>query len=212
MIKLKNFVFNPFAENSFVLWDERTLEAAIVDPGCYEDYERDQLKNFIFSNQLKTKFLINTHCHIDHIVGNAFVKNEFGVEFLAGEKDVFLLDIQFDQAYQFGFEMEKSPMPDSFLSEDKVIKLGESEIKPLFTPGHTPGEFCLHCENEKFCITGDVLFKEAIGRTDLWCGDYNAIINSVQTKLFSLPDETIIYPGHGENSSIGYEKMNNPFL
>jgi len=212
MIKLQEFIFNAFSENTFVIWDEASLEAAIIDPGCYDEYEKNQLKNFIESNHLTPKYLINTHCHIDHIVGNAFIKKEFDVEFIIGENDIFLLNIQFDQAYQFGFEMEKSPEPESYLSEDKIIKLGDSEIKSLFTPGHSPGEFCLYCVKEKFCITGDVLFREGIGRTDLWGGDYDAIVNSIQNKLFTLPDETVIYPGHGESSSIGYEKMHNPFI
>ncbi len=212
MIKIHKFIFNPFAENTYILWDAISLEAAIIDPGCYEEYEKNLLKDFVERNQLRPKYLINTHCHIDHIVGNAFIKKEFNVEFIMGKRDVFLLDIQFDHAYEFGFDMEKSPDPDSFLSEERIIKLGESEIKSLFTPGHSPGEFCLYCPNENICITGDVLFNEAIGRTDLWSGEYEALIDSIQNKLFILPDETKIYPGHGEDSTIGYEKDHNPFL
>ncbi|RJP67331.1 MAG: MBL fold metallo-hydrolase [Ignavibacteriales bacterium] len=212
MIKIHRFVFNPFAENTYILWDDTTLEAAIIDPGCYEEFEKNLLKDFVASNKLTPKYLLNTHCHIDHIVGNAFIKKEFIVEFIAGEKDVFLLEIQLEHAYEFGFEMEESPQPDSFLSEDRILRLGEQEIKSLFTPGHSPGEFCLYCPDENICITGDVLFNEAIGRTDLWSGDYKNLIQSIQVKLFTLPDETKIYPGHGDESSIGYEKIHNPFL
>jgi glyoxylase-like metal-dependent hydrolase (beta-lactamase superfamily II) len=212
MIKLKRFIFNPFDENTYLIWEENSKETIIIDPGCSDSVEEKELKDFISQNKLIPKYLINTHCHIDHILGNAFVKSEFNVEFIACEEDVFLLDLMQQQASMFSLAVKKSPQPDKYLSEDLKLEFQDIKVKFLFTPGHTPGEYCIYFPNANFCITGDVLFKEAIGRTDLWKGDYDTLIASIQDKLLALPDDVIIYPGHGDESTIGYEKKNNPFL
>ncbi len=212
MIKLQKFTFNPFQENTFILWDETTLEAAIIDPGCISADEENTLSNFISLEKLNVKHLINTHCHIDHVLGNAFVKEKYGCKFYAPELDVPLLEKVIEQGKMFGMEVIQSPNPDEFITEDLILKLGELKIQFIFTPGHTPGEYCIYFESEKICISGDVLFKEGIGRTDLWGGDYQTLITSIQEKLFVLPDEVKVYPGHGDATTIGHEKSHNPFL
>lgn len=212
MISIKTFVFNLFSENSFIVWDNESNESIILDPGCSNTSEESAVDNFILQNNLKVKYLINTHCHIDHILGNAYIKQKYHPEFLAPEEDVFLLEMMLDQAGYFGINAKSSPHPDKFLKEDLLLYLGDSKIDLLFTPGHSPGGYCLYFSKESFCITGDVLFKESIGRTDLWGGDYDTLINSINSKLLILPASVKIFPGHGEDSTIGYEKNHNPFL
>jgi hydroxyacylglutathione hydrolase len=212
MVQVKIFTFNLFNENTFILWDDETKESAVIDPGISTTAEQKTLTDFITSLKLNIKYLINTHCHIDHILGCKFVKEKFNAVYYAPEKDIVLLKNSGMQAQMFDIILEEPPEPDKLISEETEIFLGNSNIEFLFTPGHTPGEYCLYLKKEKICITGDVLFKEGIGRTDLWGGDYDALINSIETKLFSLPDDVNIYPGHGEASTIGYEKQYNPFL
>lgn len=212
MIKVEVFTFNAFSENTIVLWDDETKEAAIIDPGTSSASEEKILSEFISSNKLQVKYLINTHCHIDHILGCSFIKEKYNPVFYVPEQDIPLLENAEQQAAMFGIDISKPPEPDKFITEDTELFLGNSKLKFLFTPGHTTGEYCIYLENEKICITGDVLFNESIGRTDLWGGDYNTLLKSIENKLLSLPDEVVIYPGHGENSTIGYEKQNNPFL
>ena len=211
-MQIKKFTFNPFMENTFVVWDEKTHEAAVVDPGMSDEVEELEIKSFIEENTLDIKYLINTHCHIDHILGCRFVKEKYNPVYYIPEKDLPLYDNADKQAEMFVVTMGKLPKIDKYLTEDERIKLGSESFSNLFTPGHTPGEFSLYFDESQFCITGDVLFREGIGRTDLYGGDYNTLIKSIKTKLFSLPDDIIIYPGHGNESTIGYEKLHNPFL
>ena len=212
MIKIQKFIFNLFSENTFVLWDDESKECAIVDPGCSDSSEEQTLENFINDGNFKDKYLINTHCHIDHILGCEFVKNKFNPIYLAPELDIPLIQNAKMQASYVGMDFSISILPDEYLSENKKQQLGKSELSFIFTPGHTPGEFCIYIPSIKTCITGDVLFFDSIGRTDLWGGNYDVLIKSINEKLLSLPDETIIYPGHGESSTIGREKKLNPFL
>jgi len=212
MVKVKVFTFNLFSENTIVLWDDESKETAIIDPGTSSLEEKNILSDFVSSENLKVKYLINTHCHIDHILGCKFVKGKYNPIYLAPEKDIPLLDHAQQQAQMFDLILEMPPKPDQLIDETTEISLGNSKLIFLFTPGHTPGEYCIYLPKEKICITGDVLFNESIGRTDLWGGDYNTLLNSIQEKLFLLPDEVVIYPGHGVSSTIGYEKQNNPFL
>lgn len=212
MLNIKAFVFSPFSENTYIIWDEDTLEAAIIDPGCFDPYEEKELADFIEAKELQLKYCINTHCHIDHIFGCSFIKNNYNSEYYAPELDIPLLQYADKQADTFGLKIKTPPMPDRYLTEEQSFKIGEWELKSLFTPGHTPGEYCLFFPAAGFCITGDVLFKESIGRTDLWGGNYDTLISSIKEKLLILPDNTIIYPGHGEETTIGYERKHNPFL
>jgi glyoxylase-like metal-dependent hydrolase (beta-lactamase superfamily II) len=212
MIKVKVFTFNLFSENTIVIWDDETKHAAVIDPGTSTHDEEKMLSDFISSENLEIKYLINTHCHIDHILGCKFVKEKFNPVYYAPEKDIPLLEHAQQQAQMFDIILDEPPTPDLLIDEATDISLGNSKLKFLFTPGHTPGEYCIYLEKEKICITGDVLFNESIGRSDLWGGDYNTLIDSIGNKLLILPDEVVIYPGHGETSTIGNEKQNNPFL
>lgn len=212
MLNVKLFEFNPFNENTYLLWDDLTKEAAVIDPGCYDDYEKDELKSFIEQEKLNLTLLLNTHCHIDHFLGVSFIKENYNPTHLIPEKDLPLYENAVSQGQMFGFELKPLPEPDGFLSEDKLIKIGNEELKPLFTPGHTAGEYCFYSGKNKICITGDVLFHQSIGRTDLWGGDYDTLIESIKNKLLTLPDETKIFPGHGIESTIGIERKQNPFL
>jgi glyoxylase-like metal-dependent hydrolase (beta-lactamase superfamily II) len=212
MIRIKNFVFNYFAENTIVLWDEDTKDSAVVDPGMSSIEEEKVFDDFLIENNLRLKYLINTHCHIDHIFGCRYIKSKYSVNYYAPENDIILLKNASTQAEMFGLNLEEPPLPDILITEESDLNLGNSKLKFLFTPGHTPGEFCIYLKDERICVTGDVLFKEGIGRTDLWGGNYDTLIKSIETQLFSLPDDVEIYPGHGESSTIGHEKQNNPFL
>lgn len=212
MVEIKKFIFNPFAQNTFVVNEVESKEAMIIDPGCYDDEEKSELEEYIIKRRLKIKYLVNTHCHIDHVLGNKFVKEKFNPDFLIPEKDRFLLDMIQDQAVLFGVAVDEPPAQDCFITEEIRLKLGNAEIRFLFTPGHTPGEYCVLFEKENLCFTGDVLFRESIGRTDLWGGNQDALFNSIKNKLFVLNDDVKIFPGHGDSSTIGYEKLNNPFM
>jgi len=212
MIQIKIFTFNLFSENTIILWDDESLESAVIDPGCSNENEEKKLADFIENKNLKVKYLINTHCHIDHIFGCEFVKEKYNPEYLAPELDLPLIENASMQASMLEIDFSINIRPDGFLSEDKKLRLGKFELEFLFTPGHTAGEFCIYIPSIKSCITGDVLFNESIGRTDLWGGDYDTLIQSIQEKLLTLPDKTIIFPGHGQSSTIGKEKIYNPFL
>ena len=211
-MKIEKLIFSPFQENTFIVWDQETKETIVIDPGCLDPNEEIKLKSFIEENSLSVKYLLNTHGHLDHIFGNAFVKHTFNLIHYAPEKDIPLFERAKEQSQGFGLSMKESPKPDKYIDESIQLFIGKIEMRFLFTPGHTPGEYCINFPSEKVCFTGDVLFKESIGRTDLWKGDLDTLFNSIKTKLFPLPDETVIYPGHGDKSTIGFEKRNNPFL
>jgi len=212
LLNIKTFVFSPFDVNTFVVWDDGSKECAVIDPGCYSDEEKNSLAKFIAEKELRVKYLFNTHCHIDHIFGNAFVKEKFNPQFLIPKEDLFLLEMGKEQGRMFNLDLDEQPKPDDFFSEEETLSVGNLSFSFLFTPGHTPGEFCFYAEKENICFTGDVLFKEGIGRTDLWGGNYETLITSIEKKLLTLPEDVKIFPGHGEQSTIGYEKINNPFF
>jgi hydroxyacylglutathione hydrolase len=212
MVEVKVFTFNLFSENTIVLWDDETKSSAVIDPGTSTSDEQKTLSDFISVKNLVVKYLINTHCHIDHILGCKYVKEKYNPVYFAPEKDIPLLNHAQQQAQMFDIILEEPPKPDLLIDETTDISIGSSKLKFLFTPGHTPGEYCIYLEKEKICITGDVLFNESIGRTDLWGGNHSTLIDSIQKKLLSLPDDVVIYPGHGEASTICFEKQNNPFL
>ena len=211
-MKIKSFAFNPFQENTYVVYDE-TKECIIIDPGCYTDKERDELRRFITSEGLKPVKLINTHCHIDHVLGNKFVSELWDLELYMHKEDLPLLENAGNIGKMYGFEdYEGSPYPKHFLAQDDTLTFGESSFKILFAPGHAPGHICLYSKEDNLVIAGDVLFQGSIGRTDLPGGDHNTLINSIKTQLFPLPNETQVFCGHGPSTNIGYEKKNNPFL
>ena len=210
MINIKTFVFSPFMENTYVIYDE-DKQAFIVDPGCYEKYEKDQLDEFISSEELQIQKLINTHCHIDHVFGNYHVKHKYKVPFLIHSKDHDTLRAVKAYAPSYGFQHYQEAEPDSFLREGEELVVGNMKFEIRFTPGHAPGHIVLINEEEKVCLGGDVLFQGSIGRTDLPGGDFNTLINSIHTQLFNLADDMVVYPGHGPETTIGVEKRTNPF-
>ena len=210
MITIKTFVFNPFMENTFLVYDE-TRETLIIDPGCYEDYEKEELKKFIEENSLKVLKLINTHCHVDHCLGNKFVKDTFGVPLVLQETEEQVLRSVVAYAPSYGFNEYEEAEVDEYIDHGDIIKFGNSGLLVLSVPGHSPGHIALVNQEEKICISGDVLFRESIGRTDLPGGNFDTLIESIHNQLFNLPDDTIVYSGHGPVTTIGEEKLVNPF-
>lgn len=212
-MKVSRFVFNMFGINTYVLWDPDTLEAAVVDPGMIDDEERRALDSFIERNGLKVTQLINTHAHLDHIFGNAYVKDRYGLKIQGDPSDSFLAETLPEQASRFGLRMPLSPTGiEVELHDGDTIRLGDEPIEILGVPGHSPGSIALYCPQSGFVITGDALFQGSIGRTDLPRGDYGTLVDSIRRKLLTLPDDTVVLPGHGGETTIGHEKKTNPFI
>jgi glyoxylase-like metal-dependent hydrolase (beta-lactamase superfamily II) len=205
------FVFNPFAENTFILYDE-TSECIIIDPGCNDINEESTLLDFIESKKLKPVRLINTHFHIDHVLGNHFIHNKFGLQPLLHKEAMYFFQLQPQIAMSYGIQYQPSPEPASFLDEGDTVEFGNSELEVIHVPGHSRGSICLHHAPSKSLIAGDVLFQESIGRTDLPGGDYDTLISGIKSKLFQLDPDTRVYPGHGPSTTIGHEMEWNPFL
>ncbi len=211
-MKIKSFTFNPFQENTYVIYDE-TKECIIIDPGCYTLDEKSTLKKFIISKELNPVKLINTHCHIDHVLGNKFVNDQWDIELYMHKGDLPLLENSGKIGKMYGLgDYEKSPYPKHFLDESDKLLFGKSNFEIIFTPGHSPGHICLYSKENNLIVVGDVIFQKGIGRTDLPGGNHEKLIHSIIDKLFPLPDETKIYCGHGPTSNLGYEKEHNPFL
>lgn len=198
-------------ENTYVLYDE-TKACIIIDPGCYEPHEQKELSGFIEDNQLEVTQLLNTHCHIDHVLGNDFIKSKFKVKLAAHKLEEPYLRAVKTYAPNYGFTSYRETEIDAFIDEGEKITFGNSELEILFVPGHAPGHVAFYHRGQKFCIGGDVLFKESIGRTDLPGGDYNTLIKSIKNKIFPLGDEVLIYSGHGPVTKVGEERKYNPFL
>jgi hydroxyacylglutathione hydrolase len=211
MIDIKVFIFNAFQENTFILSDE-TREALIIDAGCQNKDEIDELTDFISQQNLKPVQLLSTHGHIDHILGNRFFRNYYKIPYRAHKEDLFLIENAIEHGEIFGLKIEKPPLPDNYLSDNEKIHFGDSMIEVIYLPGHSPGGLGFYCKAQNFIVVGDVLFSGSIGRTDLPGGDFNQLINSIRSRLLVLPENTIVYPGHGPHTTIGEEKRTNPFL
>ena len=211
MTKIETFIFNSFQENTFLIYDE-TKECVIIDAGCNEDHEYQKLDDFIEDNDLILKAIINTHCHIDHIMGNAYLVEKYKVQSIAHKEDMPLIERSNDMALAFGFNVQEPPIPNQFVVEGDEIKFGNTVLMVKHVPGHSPGSIALYNEKDKYIIVGDVLFAGGIGRTDLPGGDYDTLISSIKEKLFSLNGDTVVYSGHGSNSTIAHEKNTNPFF
>jgi glyoxylase-like metal-dependent hydrolase (beta-lactamase superfamily II) len=211
MLSVRTFTFNPVEENTYVLHNENG-HCCIIDPGCYFPEERDELKTAIEKTGLQPVLLLNTHCHLDHVFGNKFIHDTWGLTLHIHEKEKQVLDYAPAAGLMWQMPFENYEGELVFLKEGEKIKLGDDELEIRFTPGHSPGSVCFYYEAGGFVIGGDVLFNMSIGRTDLPGGDYDTLINSIQTQLFTLPDETKVYPGHGPMTTVGFEKMNNPFV
>jgi len=209
---IKTFTFNPFQENTCLLFDE-TKEAVLIDAGCITETEKLTLKRFIDENGLTLKRLINTHLHLDHQFGNKFVADTFGLLPEANQQDEFLLANVVEQARSFGFSVEEEAQAlGAYINEDDEIKFGNCSLKAIHVPGHSPGSLAFYSEKEGVVFAGDVLFRNSIGRTDLPYGDYATLILSITKKLLPLPDSTVVYCGHGPSTTIGSEKNSNQYL
>lgn len=211
MIQVASFVFNDFQENTYVLFDE-TGECVIIDPGCYKASEQKELIQFIDGKGLKPVKLLNTHCHIDHVLGNAYVADKYDLSLYMHRDEIKTYQETGRWADMFGMVVDEMPDKKVFVDEGDVITFGKSELQIAFTPGHSIASITFYNLAEKFAIAGDVLFYESIGRTDLPGGNFETLASGIRNKLFVWPDEMKIYPGHGPVTTIGHEKMHNPFL
>ncbi|HXA01449.1 MAG TPA: MBL fold metallo-hydrolase [Cytophagaceae bacterium] len=210
MIKVDIFTFNPFQENTYLLHDE-SRECVIIDPGCYEREEQEELTSFIEINNLKVVELLNTHCHIDHVLGNYFVKEKYKVKLAANKIDEPILKAVKVYAPNYGFVNYTEATIDRYIDEGDQIKFGNTTLDILFVPGHAPGHVAFYNSKENICIGGDVLFAGSIGRTDLPGGNFETLIKSIQDKIFSLGEAMVVYPGHGPETTVGREMRSNPY-
>lgn len=211
-MKYKIFVTNPFQENTVVLYD-RTAKAAVIDCGCYSSAEENRLKEFFNQEQLTPELLLNTHLHPDHILGNCFMEEHYGLKTKASEADRFLLDHAVDYAAMLGISgITPPPAVGEFLKEGDMVRWGESELKVIAVGGHSPGGLCFYSEADALLIAGDVLFAGSVGRSDLPGGNARQLIEDIREKLMVLPDAVKVIPGHGPMTTIGEERKYNPFL
>lgn len=211
MLKIKSFIFSPIQENTYILHNE-FKQCIIIDPGCYFEEENETLKNFITQNDLKPVFLLNTHCHLDHVFGNKMVAETFQLTLHINEKEKAVLSFAPTSGLMYNLPFDNYAGDFIFLKEGNKVLLGEDELQVIEAPGHSPGSICFYCAKQNFIISGDVLFKGSIGRTDLPMGDHQALLKNIKNKLMSLPGDTLVYCGHGPSTSIGEEKRSNPFL
>tara|TARA_B100000676_G_scaffold222741_1_gene219951 strand:+ start:924 stop:1562 length:639 start_codon:yes stop_codon:yes gene_type:complete len=211
MLKIKSFTFNPYQENTYLIFDD-SKEAVIIDPGNYEAYENESISKFIDENKLQLKKIILTHCHIDHCLGNKYLNEKYGAELLIpfDERDLYK-NVE-NIATLFGFANYSHLDENEYLKEKDKIEFGDIKLDVLFLPGHSPGHLAFYFKNDNVCFSGDVLFYNSIGRTDLPGGDHDTLINSIKNKLFLLNPNTIIYPGHGQKTTLKNEMKDNPFL
>lgn len=211
MLTVKSFEFSPIQENTYILYNEFN-NAIIIDPGCYFDDEKETLAGFIDKMNLTPKMLLNTHCHLDHVFGNKFVAEKYGLTLRIHEGEQKVLEFAPASGLMYNLPFDNYSGSFDFIREGDTIKLDADELKALYTPGHSPASLSFYNEKDGFVIGGDVLFRQSIGRTDLPGGDYETLLESIRTQLFTLPDETKVYSGHGPVTTVGFERRNNPFL
>ncbi|HXS54940.1 MAG TPA: MBL fold metallo-hydrolase [Hanamia sp.] len=211
MFQIKVFTFNPVQENTYLLYNEQN-ECIIIDPGCYFDEEKDQLKSFIILNKLQPKLLLNTHCHLDHVFGNKFVSEEYKLTLKTHPLEKKVLELAPASGLMFNLPFDNYQGEVIYLEEGDVISLGNDELEVIHAPGHSPGSICFYCAKQKFIIGGDVLFQNSIGRTDLPYGSHEDLIKNIKEKLFKLPRDVKVFSGHGPATTIGEEINGNPYL
>ncbi len=211
MIHIKAFTFSPISENTYVLYNDAG-KAIIVDPGCYFPAEEETLKNSLIDNGLTPVYLLNTHCHLDHVFGNKWVHETYGLELHMHPNEASMLELAPLSGERWGLPFQNYTAPLHFLNDGDTLFLDDTEIQVILAPGHSPGSICFYLPSQGDLIGGDVLFRGSIGRTDLPGGDSETLLTSIREKLWVLPDETVVYSGHGIKTTIGYEKRNNPFL
>ncbi len=212
MAQIVQLVFNDFQENTYLLFDD-SGECIIIDPGCNDTSEREELAGEIARRQLRPVRLINTHCHLDHVFGNAFVAGSWNLPLEIHREDLPMLQAVPQVCRMYGLpEPEPSPEPGRFMEEGEFIEFGNTRLEVIHTPGHSPGSVSLYCEADRFLISGDVLFYGSVGRSDFPGGNHQILISSIKDKLFPLGDDVRVYSGHGQATTIGFEKVHNPFL
>ena len=211
MLKVKGFVFSPVQENTYVVYNEEKL-CCVIDPGCYFSSERKELENFIEEEGLTPKYLLNTHCHLDHVFGNKFIFDTYQTPLHLHREEKRVLDYAPTSGERWNLPFEKYDGELIYLAEGDVVELGNDELKVLFTPGHSPGHISFYSEGDALVLSGDVLFRRSIGRTDLPGGDFETLERSIIETLYQLPDHVTVYCGHGETTTIGYEKKHNPYV
>ena len=210
-MKIQRFVFSPINENTYVLISD-SRDCAIIDCGCYDSSENMELEAFISENKLNPVLLLNTHCHLDHIFGNGFILERYGLKTLSHVQEEYNRKKAPEHALLFGLTMNESPEPERFISDNEVVEFADLKLKALHVPGHTAGSLAFYCEQEGVVFTGDALFPGSIGRTDLHGGDYETLITSIKNRLFTLPEETKVLAGHGGETTIGRELKTNPWF
>jgi hydroxyacylglutathione hydrolase len=210
-MNVKKFTFNPVEVNAILLWDD-TLECVIIDPACYYPHEERQLKLFIETNHLKPVRLLNTHGHFDHLMGNRFVENTWNLKSEIHKEDIFLVEQAANQSSMFGISMPKPSLPGRFIEEGEVMTFGNSTLKIIFVPGHSPGSVAFYSEVDQLLIAGDILFRGSVGRTDLPGGNHQQLISGIIEKLMVLDPKVKVFCGHGPETTIGAEIKSNPFL
>ncbi len=211
MLKIKAFVFSPIQENTYLLYNESN-QCIIIDPGCYFPEEKDELSALITQSELKPQMLLNTHCHLDHVFGNKFIAETYGLTLQLHEKEKAMLDFAPASGLIYDMPFDNYAGEFIYLKEGDTIVLGDDELRVIEAPGHSPGHICFYCAKQNFIISGDVLFNRSIGRTDLPGGNHQILLDNIREKLFVLPGETVVYSGHGPVTTIGEEKLYNPFL
>lgn len=211
MLQIKTFIFNFINVNTYLLYDE-TKEAVIIDAGNATPAENEELKNFVEKEKLNVKYIISTHPHIDHVLGNDYCRNQFGAKLLMHKAGLSIYDESYAYCIAFGFNPGQFPPADQYIEEKDIISFGKQHLEVIETPGHADGSVCLINHRENLIFVGDVLFEGSIGRTDLPTGNYDLLISSIKNKIIPLPDDMIVYSGHGDTTTIGNEKMNNPYL
>ncbi|MDF0718671.1 MBL fold metallo-hydrolase [Kaistella sp. PBT33-4] len=211
MLHIKSFVFNPFSENTYIIYNNER-HAFIVDPGNFSDAETQQLQNFIGENGLTVQNILLTHAHIDHVLGLQWAHDTYKVPVMLHEIEKEILDRNPMDANRFGFFFKPFSGEIKFLNEKEMISLGEDQLEVFHVPGHSPGSVAYYSKESGLTLSGDVLFEGSIGRTDLYKGNHEQLIASVSKKLFTLPDDTKVYSGHGNPTTIGFEKQYNPFF
>jgi hydroxyacylglutathione hydrolase len=210
-MEIYRLVFSPIEVNTFIMAD-KSNDCTIIDCGCYDKSEFGELVSFIESKKLNPVLLLNTHCHLDHIFGNRFMLEKYGLKSLSSREDEMNRKKAVQHAALFGLTMIEPPEPGEFITDRQVITFGSTELTALHVPGHTTGSMAFYSEKNGCVFTGDALFAGSIGRTDLEGGDYDTLITSILTRLFVLPPSTVVYPGHGSQTTIEKERMTNPYF
>jgi hydroxyacylglutathione hydrolase len=212
-LPIQSFTFNPLGENTYVVWDENTLQAAIIDAGMYDRTECEQLGQFLRNNKLNLVGLWGTHAHIDHIFGNWWIKQEFPhVPYYLHQNDIQMIARSETMAALWNLNYTPSPSPDVYLNHGDILTLGDARYEVRFVPGHAPGHVIFYCETEQFALVGDTVFQGSIGRTDLPGGNHEELLTHIRGQIFTLPGDTSLYCGHGSPTSVSQEIQSNPFF